>query len=121
MDLLFVCGAGLVAGTVSGIVASTGPLSVPLFLAYGLVKGAFLATEAAGSLAIYVSKTIAFREFGALPSVVILQGLTVGASLMAGAFIARPFVLRLDAERFRWMMDAIMLVSGVTLLWTAFH
>jgi len=32
-------------------VVSTGPLSVPAFAAYGLVKGAFIATEAAGSLA----------------------------------------------------------------------
>jgi uncharacterized membrane protein YfcA len=112
---------GAPIGFLTGIVASTGPLSVPLFLAYGLVKGAFLATEATGSLAIYVSKTIAFRELGALPSSVVLQGLIVGTSLMAGAFLAKPFVLRLDAERFRWMMDGIMLVSGITLLWTAIH
>jgi uncharacterized protein len=56
-----------------------------------------------------------------LPPIVILEGLIVGASLMAGAFLAKPFVLRLDAERFRWMMDAIMLISGVILLWTALH
>jgi uncharacterized membrane protein YfcA len=112
---------GAPIGFLTGIVASTGPLSVPLFLAYGLVKGAFLATEAAGSLAIYVSKTIAFRELGALPLSVVLQGLIVGASLMAGAFFAKPFVRRLDAERFRWMMDGIMLVSGITLLWMAIH
>ena len=110
---------GAPVGYLTGIVASTGPLSVPLFLAYGLVKGGFLATEAAGSLAVYVSKTVTFRELGALPSIVILEGLVVGASLMAGAFLARPFVLRLDAEKFRWMMDGIMLASGVTLLWTA--
>jgi uncharacterized protein len=112
---------GAPIGYLTGVVASTGPLSVPLFLAYGLVKGSFLATEAAGALAVYVSKIAIFREFGALPPIVIVQGLTVGASLMAGAFIARPFVLRLDAARFHWMMDAIMLASGVTLLWTAFH
>jgi uncharacterized protein len=112
---------GAPIGYLTGIVASTGPLSVPLFLAYGLVKGSFLSTEAAGSLAVYVSKTITFRGLGALPLIVILEGLIVGASLMAGAFLAKPFVLRLDAERFRWMMDAIMLISGVILLWTAFH
>ena len=110
---------GAPIGYLTGIVASTGPLSVPLFLAYGLVKGSFLSTEAAGSLAVYVGKTVTFRELGALPSIVILEGLIVGASLMAGAFVAKPFVLRLDAERFRWMMDAIMLASGVTLLWAA--
>ena len=38
---------------------------------------------------------------------------------MAGAFIAKRFVLKMDAERFRLLMDGLMLVSGVTLLWTA--
>jgi uncharacterized protein len=112
---------GAPIGFLTGIVASTGPLSVPLFLAYGLVKGAFLSTEAAGALAVYVSKTAVFRSFGALPLLVIVQGLIVGASLMIGTFIAKPFVRRLDPQHFRWMMDGIMLVSGITLLWTAFH
>jgi len=112
---------GAPIGFLTGIVASTGPLSVPLFLAYGLTKGAFLSTEAAGALAIYVSKTAVFRGLGALPMVVILEGLIVGASLMIGTFIAKPFVQRLDPQHFRWMMDGIMLISGIVLLWTAFH
>ena len=41
---------GAVIGYITGIVVSTGPLSVPLFLFFGLTKGAFLATEAASSL-----------------------------------------------------------------------
>ena len=48
--------AGAVIGFLTGIVVSTGPLSVPAFAAYGLVRGAFIATEAAGSLALYISK-----------------------------------------------------------------
>jgi uncharacterized membrane protein YfcA len=110
---------GAVIGYLTGIVASTGPISVPLFLAYGLVRGGFLATEAAGSLAVYVSKTLAFRELGALPLELIGDGLIVGAALMAGSFFAKSFVLRIPPERFRHLMDALMLVSGATLLWTA--
>jgi uncharacterized membrane protein YfcA len=113
--------AGGVIGYLTGIVVSTGPISVPLFVAYGLVKGAFLATEAAGSLAIYVAKTLTFRELGALPTEVIGEGLITGASLMAGSFFAKRFVLRLDADAFRLMMDGLMLVSGLTLLWTAWR
>jgi uncharacterized protein len=110
---------GLVVGFITGIVASTGPITVPIFLAYGLVKGAFLATEAAGSLAIYVTKVILFRSFGALPGGAIAQGLIVGSSLMVGSFLAKRFVLRLDADRFRVLMDALMLISGATMLWSA--
>src|ERR1700756_468259 len=110
---------GAAIGYITGIVVSTGPLSVPLFLFYGLTKGAFLATEAASSLGLYVSKSVTFERFGALTSDVALKGLIAGSSLMSGAFIAKRFVLRLKPEMFRLVMDAIMLVAGVSMLWNA--
>jgi len=111
---------GAVIGYITGIVVSTGPLSVPLFLFYGLTKGAFLATEAASSLGLYVSKSVTFQQFGALTPDVALKGLIAGASLMAGAFIAKRFVLRLDPDVFRLVMDGIMLAAGLTMFWNAF-
>ena len=42
------------------------------------------------------------------------------AILMAGTFIAKRFVMRLDAESFRYMLDALMLVSGLAMLYNAF-
>jgi uncharacterized protein len=111
---------GAVIGYITGIVVSTGPLSVPLFLFYGLTKGAFLATEAASSLGLYLSKSVIFQRFGALTPDVALQGLIAGSSLMFGAFIARRFVLRLDPNVFRLVMDGIMLAAGVSMLFNAF-
>ena len=110
---------GLIIGYLTGIVVSTGPLSVPLFLFYGLTKGAFLATEAASSLGLYLSKSVTFERFGALTPDVFLKGLIAGASLMSGAFIAKRFVLHLKPEMFRLIMDGIMLAAGVSLLYSA--
>jgi uncharacterized membrane protein YfcA len=112
---------GAVIGYLTGIVVSTGPLSVPLFLFYGLTKGAFLATEAASSLSLYISKSITFQRFGALTGDIALQGLIAGSSLMFGAFIAKRFVLRLDENMFRLVMDGIMLLAGLSMLWNAIH
>jgi len=106
-------------GFLTGIAVSTGPITVPIFLAYGLVKGAFIATEAAGSLAVYVAKAAVFRTFGALPLPIVVKGLITGGSLMIGAFAAKRFVVALPAERFRFVMDGVMLVSGAALLWVA--
>jgi len=111
---------GAVVGYITGIVVTTGPVTVPIFLMYGLVKGAFLSTEAAGSLAIYVAKVLAFRSFGAMPWDTFVKGLITGSSLMAGTFIAKRFVLRLDAESFRYILDGLMLTSGLAMLWNAF-
>ena len=66
---------GVPVGYLTGIVVSTGPLTAPIFLAAGLVKG---------------------------------------------AFIAKRFVLKMDPERFRLLMDGLLLLSGLTLLWAAF-
>ena len=114
---LAVIGAGI--GFLTGIVVSTGPINAPFFLAYGLVKGAYLATEAAGSLAVYLSKAVVFRSFGALPMDAIVKGLIIGSSLMAGSFLAKRFVQKLDADHFRTLMDGLLLLSGLTMLWAA--
>ena len=113
--------AGAAIGFLTGLVLSTGPLSVPAFTSYGLMKGAFLSTEAAASLGLYVSKSLTFREFGALPFDVFLQGLIVGASLMAGAFLGKAIVLRMSTATFQHLLDGVMLISGLSMLWTAFR
>jgi uncharacterized membrane protein YfcA len=112
---------GALIGFLTGIVVSTGPLSVPLFVFYGLTKGAFIGTEAASSLGLYFSKSVTFERFGALTWDVGLKGLIAGSSLMVGAFIAKRFVLKLDPNVFRLVLDVIMLVAGISMLWNATH
>jgi len=112
---------GAAIGFVTGLVVSTGPLNTPFFLMHGLVKGAFLGTEAMSSIGVYVAKAATFRTFGALPAGVLLQGLIVGSTLLAGAFIAKHWVRQLDAAGFRWLMDAVMLVAGLLMLVAAVH
>jgi uncharacterized membrane protein YfcA len=111
--------SGAFIGYITGIVVSTGPISVPIFLAYGLLKGAFIATEAASSLAIYVTKMIVFHEFGILPAAILLKGLITGSTLMVGSYLSKRFVVKLSADRFQLLMDGLMLVSGGTMLWAA--
>ena len=106
-------------GVLTGVVASTGPLTVPLFTFYGLERGAFLGTEAASSIGMYVAKVATFQHFGALTPEVMAQGIIVGATLMAGSFIGRFVVLKLSAAAYRSLIDSLMLVSGLSLLWAA--
>ncbi|HEX7952091.1 MAG TPA: sulfite exporter TauE/SafE family protein [Burkholderiales bacterium] len=112
--------AGAVVGYLTGIVVSTGPINAPFFLAFGLVKGAYIGTEALGSLAVYVSKALVFRSFGALPWDIVSRGLVIGSSLMAGSFVAKRLVLQLAAAQFRLLIEVLLLVSGLTMLGAAF-
>jgi len=107
---------GFAIGFLTGIVVSTGPITVPLFSAYGLAKGAFIATEAASSLAMYISKAITFRSFGALPTDIVLQGLITGSSVMAGTYLAKLVVERLAVTTFQRLLEVVMLISGISLI-----
>jgi len=111
-------GAGI--GFLSGMVASTGPINTPFYLAYGLVKGGYLATEALGSMAIGLTKAVVFQRFNALPWETVARGLVIGATLMIGSRLAKGFVLRLDAHQFRVLMDCLLAGAGLMLLWGAF-
>jgi hypothetical protein len=112
---------GAVIGFITGIVVSTGPINAPFFLAYGLVKGAYLSTEALGSLAVYVAKAITFRSLGALPWDAVVKGLIIGSTITAGSIIAKRFVLKLDADKFRLLIEGLLLVAGLTMLWAAWR
>ncbi|MGD9867272.1 MAG: sulfite exporter TauE/SafE family protein [Hyphomicrobiales bacterium] len=112
--------AGGVIGFLTGVVVSTGPLSVPAFLSYGLTRGAFISTEAAASLAVFASKVATFREFGALPGTLIMHGLIVGASMMAGSFLGKAVVQRMGVGTYNVLLDSMLLIAGLSLLWQAF-
>lgn len=106
-------------GLLTGLVVSTGPLTVPLFAFHGLEQGALLGTEAAASIGVYGAKVATFDALGALPLPVVLDGLIVGASLMAGSFLGRTIVLALSPSTYRSLLDGLMLCSGLSLLWAA--
>lgn len=108
--------AGVVIGYLTGLLFATGPLSVPAFAAYGLVKGAFLATESASSLLLYLAKAGVFGRSGALPGALLLKGVIVGVSLMLGSAAGKRIVIGMSPERFRYAMDMVLAWGGVSLL-----
>ena len=112
---------GAAIGFLTGVVLSTGPLSVPAFVAFGLTRGALLSTEAASALLIMVSKVTTFHQFGALPGPLVVQGLIVGSSLMAGSFLGKTVVQRMNVRTFELLLDGMLLCSGLSLLWAAVH
>ena len=114
---LAVAGAGI--GFLTGMVANTGPVNTPFFLAYGLTRGPFIATEAGGSLSLYAVKSTIFERFGALPHDMIVNGVIVGAAMMCGAWLAKRIVERMEIARFNAAIDVMILLSGLAMLWGA--
>jgi len=110
---------GAVIGYLTGIVASTGAINTPFFLAFGLVKGAYIGTEAASSLAVFLAKGAAFHTLGVIDSRAISQGLLIGVFVLIGSTLSKRLVLHLPEHRFLQLMEGVMLVSGLAILWMA--
>jgi uncharacterized membrane protein YfcA len=110
---------GAAIGVLSGVVASTGPLNTPFFLAYGLTKGAYISTEAVGSGAVSLVKSLVFRTYGILPWETIVRGLLVGASLMVGSWFAKAIVMRMDARHYASILEVMMVLAGLTMIYAA--
>lgn len=121
LGLWHLAGAGAGVGFLTGIAVSTGPINTPFFVMYGLVKGPFLSTEAMGSLAVFLAKALTFRTMGALPLEAILKGLIIGSSITVGSFFAKRWVRQLDANRFRLLMDGLLMMAGLVMLSLAAH
>ena len=111
--------AGAVVGFLTGMVLSTGPLSVPIFTAYGLTGGAFLGTEAASSLLLYAGKLATFGSAGALTGTVVARGLAIGTALLIGSLAARRIVERVGLRAYDVLIDLVLAVGAVTMVVTA--
>jgi uncharacterized membrane protein YfcA len=107
---------GAVIGYLTGIVATTGAINTPFFLAYGLTKGAFLGTEAASTLSILFTKGITFHQLGFLNIAAIVQGLLIGIFVLIGAIFSKRIVLALPEQKFLLLMEMVMLISGLSIL-----
>jgi uncharacterized membrane protein YfcA len=104
--------AGGVIGFLTGLILSTGPLSVPVFTGYGLSGGAFLGVEAASSLVLYAGKMVTFGQFGALTGTVLARGLAIGTALMVGPFLARTVVRRVPPHAYALLIDLVLLTAA---------
>lgn len=107
---------GLAMGFLSGLVGTTGPVNAPFFLAYGLVKGAYLATEALGAAAVHATKSVLYGRFEALDGHLLLAGTGVGLALVGGSYLGRRIVDRLDPARFRAAVEVMLVVAGLLML-----
>jgi uncharacterized protein len=107
---------GAVSSFLSALLGSVGPLMAPFFLAYGLVKGAYIGTEALSTVVMHVTKLVAYRESAILPLHAVLSGLALGPIMVAGSFAGKRVVDRLPERAFVLIIDVTLLAAGVMFL-----
>lgn len=107
-------GAG--ASFLSALLGSVGPLMAPVFLAYGLVKGAYIGTEALATVVMHVTKLVAYRQADVLTVHGAIVGLALGPVMVAGSWVGKRIVDRVPAHVFVLLVEATMLAAGLLFL-----
>lgn len=109
---------GAASGFGSALVGSVGPMVAPLFLARGLIRGAYIGTEAASALVMHLTKLIVFGAAAILTWQTGLIGLALTPATIVGAWTGKHIANRLPAQLFVLLVEAGLIASGLLLLIT---
>jgi len=107
---------GAAASFLSALLGSVGPLMAPFFLAYGLVKGAYIGTEALATVVMHLTKLVAYRRAAVLPEASLVAGLAIGPIMIIGSWIGKRIVDRIPEHAFVLLIEATMTVAGLLFL-----
>jgi uncharacterized membrane protein YfcA len=100
----------------SALVGSIGPLMAPFFLAAGLVKTAYIGTEAAATVVMHVAKLVAYGTAALLTAATVGIGLVMAPAMIVGSLIGKRIVDRLPERVFVAIIEVVLVLAGLAFL-----
>ena len=97
----------------SALVGSIGPLMAPFFLAAGLVKSAYIGTEAAATVVMHVAKLVAYGTAALLTAATVGIGLVMAPAMIVGSLIGKRIVDRLPERVFVAIIEVVLVLAGL--------
>jgi uncharacterized membrane protein YfcA len=111
---------GGVFGFLGSLVGAIGPVLSPFFLAYGLLRGAYVSTDALCTVGNYITRGLVFHRYQLMTEATVLVGLYTGVIMIGGAWIGRRLLDRLSERAFLRLVEALLVACGLQmLLWPA--
>jgi uncharacterized membrane protein YfcA len=107
-------------GGIAGGTTGAGIILLSLLMAVGLQGAAVIATDAAISIGIGITKLVVFGIAGAVGAREIAIALLIGGVAFPGAFLARALVTRLPLRMHSAILDAVVIGGGIVMLANAF-
>lgn len=104
---------GAASGILSATMGTVGPFAAPFFLSYGLVKGAYIGTEAMTAVIMHITKLGVYGSY-ALVGVHTLQiGLAIGVVMILGTYLGKRLLDRVPEKIFPYIIEGTMLIAGL--------
>ena len=107
---------GAVFGFLAGLLEGVGPLMAPFFLAHGLVRGAYIGTDALSTVFMQISKLAVFGGADILGPRVLTAGLMLAPFMVAGAYAGKRIVDHVPERVFVILIEITLVVAGVGFL-----
>lgn len=109
-------GLGAVFGFLSALLGSVGPMMAPFFLAFGLVKGAYIGTEALATVTMHVVKVGVYSGYALINLETLALGLSIGAVLIVGSYAGKKILDRVPTTVFPVIIEGILIIAGAQFL-----
>ena len=107
---------GAVFGFLSSMVVTIGPVVTPFFLAYGLRRGAYLATESVCAFGMHLTRVMVFARYALLTWETVAVGCVLGATMFAGSYFGRRLLDRMSDRVFLRVIEGLLIVMGLQFL-----
>lgn len=112
---------GFFFGVLAGSTPGAGVLLIAALLGMGLTGGALVGTDAIVGIFISVVRTGMFTLYDLINWPELVLGIAIGLATFPGAFAARWMLSRLSAAVHVSIVEAMIMLAGVSFLWRAWN
>ena len=85
-------------------------------MAHGLVKGAYIGTEALAAVVTHATKLIVYGNTSTLTADAALAGIGLGVVMIFGSLVGKRLVDRISEKVFVLLIQGTLVVAGLVLL-----
>ena len=107
---------GGVTGLLAAVLGTVGPFMAPFFLIYGLMRGAYIGTEALAALIMHATKLGVYGSYSLLSERTAIVGLAIGGIMFLGSYLGKRVLTRLPERVFPYIIEGVLIVSGILFL-----
>ena len=104
---------GAASGILSAVLGTVGPFAAPFFLSYGLIKGAYIGTEAMTAVIMHITKLGVYGSYSLIGIHTLLIGVAIGAVMILGTYVGKRLLNKVPENIFPYIIEGTMLVAGV--------
>lgn len=93
-----------------------GPILSPFFLGYGLLRGAYVSTDALCTVGTYFTRGLVFQRYHLMTESTVTVGFYIGVIMIAGAWIGRRLLDRMTERAFLRLIETLLVLCGLQML-----